>query len=111
MITIPPGTYNFDFNCLLPEFAPTSLEKPNGSIRYSATVHFKRSLWPDKVYPVTFTVLKPYNLNDEPHLKVRIFAVEIKLIYKLLFNFVLNIYYYRILSIKLNQFISVVFYS
>lgn len=70
-IELQPGVYSYTFQCLLPAGLPTSVEATHGHIRYSATVNLDRPMWPDQEFEEGFTVLKPLNLNDQPHLRVR----------------------------------------
>lgn len=64
-----PGSYDFTFECALLRL-PTSFEGEYGHIRYTACVVLDIPMWPDKEFEVAFTVIKPINLNDDPHLRV-----------------------------------------
>lgn len=65
-----PGTYDYDFNCQLPLFLPTSLEGEFGWIRYSVTVIISIPMYPDEKHTIGFTVIKALDLNTLPHLRV-----------------------------------------
>lgn len=70
---LPPGNYNYSFQCMLPPGLPTSFEGQIGYIRYTARVVLDIPLWPDKTFDVPFTVIKAINLNDDPSLRVILF--------------------------------------
>lgn len=44
------------------------MEATHGHIRYSAIVNLDRPMWVDQEFEEGFTVIKPLNLNAEPHL-------------------------------------------
>lgn len=69
--TIQPGTYEFTFQSHLPLGLPTSIEGAHGHIRYSASVVLDRPMWPDQKFEEDFTVIKPYNLNQQLDLRVK----------------------------------------
>lgn len=69
-LTIQPGTYDYQFDILLPVGVPTSLEAQNGHIRYGLQVVLDRPRWPDQKFEESFTVIKPLNLNSDFSLRV-----------------------------------------
>lgn len=75
-----PGTYNYNFECMLPPGLPTSVEGRYGHVRYNIRVVIDRPLWSDKQFKVPFTVIRPVNINDFPSLRVM--------------NFYFNFHYY-----------------
>lgn len=70
-IDIAAGTYQYNFQAILPPLLPTSFEAKHGSIRYLVTVVIDRPWKFDLTYKVAFTVLKQLDLNYEnPALKI-----------------------------------------
>lgn len=70
MVTIPPDSYKYTFQCDLPETLPTSIEGEIGYVRYVVAVHLDRPMWPDQIFEEAVTVIKPLYLNDDIHLQV-----------------------------------------
>lgn len=64
-IEIAPGSYQYNFQALLPPMLPTSFEAKHGSIRYLVNVVIDRPWKFDLTYKVAFTVLKQLDLNYE----------------------------------------------
>lgn len=70
-IEISPGSYQYNFQAVLPPLLPTSFEAKHGSIRYLINVVIDRPWKFDLTYKVAFTVLKQLDLNYEnPALKI-----------------------------------------
>lgn len=70
-IEIAPGSYQYNFQAVLPPLLPTSFEAKHGSIRYLINVVIDRPWKFDLTYKVAFTVLKQLDLNYEnPALKI-----------------------------------------
>lgn len=65
-----PGTYNYNFQCMLPAELPTSVEAEIGYIRYTARVNIDIPRAFDKEFNTSFTVIKAINLNSMPALRV-----------------------------------------
>lgn len=70
-IEIAAGSYQYNFQAVLPPLLPTSFEAKHGSIRYLINVVIDRPWKFDLTYKVAFTVLKQLDLNYEnPALKI-----------------------------------------
>lgn len=70
-IEIAPGTYQYNFQAVLPPMLPTSFEAKHGSIRYLINAVIDRPWKFDLTYKVAFTVIKQLDLNYEnPALKI-----------------------------------------
>lgn len=69
-LNIQPGTYQYEFEIHLPYGLPTSLEGIHGYIRYAAIVTLDRPRWANQTFEEAFTVIKPFNLNQDLHLRV-----------------------------------------
>ena len=65
-----PGVYNYTFQCQLPPGLPTSLEGEIGHVRYRVRVILDIPLWIDKKFEKGFTVIRPFDLNSNQHLRV-----------------------------------------
>lgn len=64
-IEIEPGSYQFNFQAILPQLLPTSFEAKHGYIRYLINVVIDRPWKFDLTYKVAFTVIKQLDLNYE----------------------------------------------
>ena len=70
-IEVASGTYQYNFQAVLPPLLPTSFEAKHGSIRYLINVVIDRPWKFDLTYKVAFTVIKQLDLNYEnPALKI-----------------------------------------
>lgn len=67
---LAPGTYNYNFQCMLPHGLPTSVEHDVGHIAYGANVILNIPLWMDKEFKEHFTVIKTINLNADRTFRV-----------------------------------------
>lgn len=77
-IQLSSGIHNFNFEFNLRKNSPTSLETELAYIRYAASVIFDVPLWPSKTFMEPFTVIKPFDLNIVPILRVIIFALNFR---------------------------------
>lgn len=66
---LAPGTYTYDFECLLPDL-PTSIEAKCGHIRYIARFVIDIIYPCRKIYEIPFFVIRPIDLNVDPILRV-----------------------------------------
>lgn len=69
-VHLKPGTYNYEFQCMMPSDLPSSVEGSIGHIRYTACVVIDIPWWRSKEYELQFTVIKTIDLNDYPTLRV-----------------------------------------
>lgn len=76
-VRLPPGTYNYSFQCMLPAGLPTSVVGEFGYIRYTTSVVIDTPLLADQTFEQPFTVIKAVNLNADPSLRV-LFSSENK---------------------------------
>lgn len=67
---LAPGVYNFNFECMLANNLPTSIEARHGHIRYFARFVVDIIYPCRKVFEVPFFVIKPIDLNANPILRV-----------------------------------------
>lgn len=74
-VQVDPGTYKYNFQCILPAELPTSVEGKLGHIRYTARVVIDFSFWINKEFKQRFTVIKAVDLNNDPTLRV-IFSIS-----------------------------------
>lgn len=70
-IEIEAGSYQFNFQAILPPLLPTSFEAKHGFIRYLINVVIDRPWKFDLTYKVAFTVIKQLDMNYEnPALRI-----------------------------------------
>lgn len=69
-VQLLPGTYDYSYQCTLPNDLPSSFLGCWGSIKYSSQVVINIPRWPDKTFKQKFVLLKPLDLNDFPSLRV-----------------------------------------
>ncbi|CRK98596.1 CLUMA_CG012194, isoform A [Clunio marinus] len=70
-IEVEPGTYQYNFQSVLPPLLPTSFEAKHGHIRYLVNVVIDRPWKFDLTYKLAFTVIKQLDLNYEnPALRI-----------------------------------------
>lgn len=68
---LAPGSYQYDFQSVLPSLLPTSFEAKHGAIRYNINVILERPWKNNLTFKSGFTVLKHLDLNYEnPALKI-----------------------------------------
>lgn len=65
-----PGTYNYNFDFIVPLELPTSYEGEFGHIRYTLRVGLDIPMRPVKEFEELFTVIRPIDLNYNPSLSV-----------------------------------------
>lgn len=65
-----PGTYNYNFQCVLPPGLPTSVEHDLGHIAYGVHVILDIPMWANEEFKENFTVIKTVNLNENPLYRV-----------------------------------------
>lgn len=70
-IRLKSGEHKYDFEYDLPKQLPTSLAAKNGYIRYEMRAIIDLVMWRDKVFSTEFTVIKPLDLNEIPHCRVK----------------------------------------
>lgn len=68
-----PGTYNYNFEAIVPPDLPTSYEGEDGQIRYTIRVGIESTLWPDNTSEELFTVIRSNDLDANPALSVIFF--------------------------------------
>lgn len=73
-----PGVYTYDFQCILPQDCPSSFEGTYGRIRYDTKIIIVRSFAFNKSYSMGFSVLKIFDLNQHPDLRIPIKMEETK---------------------------------
>ena len=66
----PTGRHTYDFEQVLPEHLPASLENPDCHVRYLVRCVIERPWKEDFVYKKAFTVVGDLDLNDVPDNKV-----------------------------------------
>ncbi|XP_055848588.1 arrestin domain-containing protein 17-like [Episyrphus balteatus] len=64
------GTHVFNFECALPSECPSSFEGRYGRIRYDTKIIIIRPLAFNKSYSMGFSVLKVFDLNQYPELRI-----------------------------------------
>lgn len=69
-VRLVPNIYTYNFQCLLPEHLPSSVETEFGHIIYGARVVLKSSQFRDKEFQEQFCVVRQLNINDYPTLQV-----------------------------------------
>lgn len=69
-IEIEPGTYDYNFKFNLPLGLPTSVESSSAHVRYTVRVVIDTTTWPAKEFEERFSVIKPLDLNRDPHYRV-----------------------------------------
>ena len=69
-MVVNPGTHEYPFAVTLPLVLPSSFEGELGYIRYTAKGVIDRPWRFDHEVKSAFTVIKPLDLNVNPHLKV-----------------------------------------
>ncbi|XP_055902061.1 arrestin domain-containing protein 3-like [Eupeodes corollae] len=69
-LTLLPGTYTYTFECVLPSECPSSFEGVYGLIRYDTKITVIRPRAFNKSYKMAFSVLKIFDLNHLPELRV-----------------------------------------
>lgn len=69
-VELMPGTYDYNFECMLPRELPSSVEGKIGSIRYFVRVIIDCTMWVNEVFKRSFNVIKPLDLNDDPMMRV-----------------------------------------
>lgn len=72
--SLPSGTHDYSFSCTLPRDLPSSFLGSHGHIKYNAIVVLRIPLWPDEKFEEKFDVLRPFDLNDHPSLRVNFHA-------------------------------------
>ncbi|XP_055312571.1 arrestin domain-containing protein 17-like [Sitodiplosis mosellana] len=77
-VCVSAGSYNYNFECMLPSNQPTSFEGETGYIRYTARVCLEIPLCNDIEFKVPFTVIRAINLNDDPTLKEPVLVEKYK---------------------------------
>ena len=69
-IGLMPGLHEYPFGFQLPYAVPSSFEGKFGHIKYTFRVVIQVPLWMNKVFKEQFTLIKAFNLNDHPVLRV-----------------------------------------
>ena len=69
-IGLIPGLHEYPFEFQLPYAVPSSFEGKFGHIKYTFRVVIQVPLWMNKVFKEQFTLIKAFNLNDHPVLRV-----------------------------------------
>lgn len=65
-IELPAGTHGYDFTCSLPPSLPSSFEGKYGYVRYTIKVTLDRPMKFDQDTKMAFTVVHPFDLNNDP---------------------------------------------
>ncbi|XP_055850849.1 arrestin domain-containing protein 3-like isoform X2 [Episyrphus balteatus] len=76
--TLDIGTYEYKFECALPSECPSSFEGLYGRIRYDTKIIVNRPYAFNKSYKMGFNVLKIYDLNPLPELRIPTKLEELK---------------------------------
>lgn len=76
--TLNSGTYSYNFACILPTECPSSFEGTFGRIRYDTKIIVVRPRAFNKSYSMGFSVLKIFDLNHHPNLRIPMQMEEIK---------------------------------
>lgn len=71
-IELKAGDYHYTFQSDLPADLPSSFEGEYGHIRYRTCVVLDIPMWPDKEFEDPFSVIKTFNLNENPSLTLRV---------------------------------------
>lgn len=65
------GEHKFPFTCALPPNLPSSFESDYGHVRYIVKATLDRPWRFDQETKIPFTVVAPFDLNQDPRAKVR----------------------------------------
>ncbi|XP_047369298.1 dolichol kinase isoform X5 [Vespa velutina] len=71
-IEIQAGEHKFPFTCTLPENLPSSFESDFGHVRYTVKAILDRPWKFDQEVKAAFTIVLPFDLNQEPRTSERI---------------------------------------
>lgn len=65
-----PGIYTYPFEESLPVGLPSSITTEHGNVEYKTSVTVNRPEAVDQSFGQTFTVVKPFDLSNDPSLRV-----------------------------------------
>lgn len=59
------GTYNFNFDCMLPSDLPSSIEGRIGSVRYVVRVIIDNTVLTNEIFKRALNIIRPLDLNAD----------------------------------------------